>query len=139
MGWYLALPDADEQVIFNPALSNGGEFVVNTYVPANNSILSCTTTGSSGWTMGIDPETGAESPTPFLNVGGKAVDGMQIGGTGTPAFVNSGQTSDHDAEYLITQTNQNGQSGTQNGTPGAYQVNNNAIVAGQRLNWVQRR
>jgi type IV pilus assembly protein PilY1 len=131
-GWYIQLPGTDEQVIFDPTYSPDGEFVVSTFIPAVNSVLSCTVATATGFSMGLDPLTGGGSPTPFFNVGGTSFDGVQLNGTGTPSFLSSGQASDNNAEYMLTQTS--------SGTPAApQQVNRNAIVTGQRLNWIQRR
>jgi type IV pilus assembly protein PilY1 len=132
LGWYMPLPDPDEQVIYDPALSPDGEFVVNTFVPSPSSILSCTVQAASGWSMGLEPDTGAGSPTPFFAVNGTLMaDGVQLNGTGTPSFISSGQAADNNAEYLITQTN--------SGPAPPAMLNRQTIVAGQRLNWIQIR
>lgn len=132
MGWYVQLPGTSEQVIFDPTYSPDGEFVVNTYVPSPSSILSCSSTQATGFSMGLDPLTGGGSATPFFNVGGVGYDGVQLNGTGTPSFISSGQPGDNNAEYLLTQTT--------GGNPAAPQkINRNAIITGQRINWIQRR
>ncbi|HEX4675666.1 MAG TPA: PilC/PilY family type IV pilus protein [Steroidobacteraceae bacterium] len=132
LGWYMPLPDSGEQVVFDPVLSPDGEFTVNTFVPSPSSILSCTVTPASGWSMGIQADTGAGSPTPFFAINGSlAADGIQLNGTGTPSFLSSGQAADNNSEYLITQTN--------SGPAPPTKVNRHVIVAGQRLNWIQRR
>ncbi|HVW70495.1 MAG TPA: PilC/PilY family type IV pilus protein, partial [Steroidobacteraceae bacterium] len=131
MGWYMALPDTGEQVIYDPVLSPSGEFTVNTFVPASSSILSCNQASATGWAMGLLPDSGAGSPTPFFYVNGSLqADGIQLNGTGTPSFLRSGQAADNNADYLITQT--------ANGSV-ASRVNESTIVTGQRLNWIQRR
>jgi type IV pilus assembly protein PilY1 len=132
MGWYVQLPGTNEQVVFDPTYSPDGEFVVNTYVPSPSTILSCDNTQATGFSMGLDPLTGGGSATPFFNVGGVGYDGVQLNGTGTPSFISSGQPGDSNAEYLLTQTT--------GGNPAQPQkINRNAIVTGQRLNWIQRR
>ncbi len=131
-GWYVQLPGVNEQVIFDPTYSPDGEFVVSTFIPAVNSVLSCKVVTATGFSMGLDPTTGGGSSTPFFNVGGSSFDGVQLNGTGTPSFLSSGQASDSNAEFMLTQTS--------SGTPAApQQVNRTAIVSGQRLNWIQRR
>jgi type IV pilus assembly protein PilY1 len=131
-GWFIQLPGANEQVIFDPTYSPDGEFVVSTYIPAVNTVLSCKVVTATGFSMGLDPLSGGGSPTPFFNVGGTSFDGVQLNGTGTPSFLSSGQASDNNAEFMLTQTS--------SGTPAApQQVNRQAIVTGQRLNWIQRR
>jgi type IV pilus assembly protein PilY1 len=141
-GWYIALPSTQEQVIFNPILSPDGELVVNTYIPAQDSPLSCNAaTSGTGFTMGVAPGTGSgqTSGTPSTvagffqvntNSGVLGVDGVQLNGTGIPWFLNSGQKGDNNAEYLITQTSSGAAtSGT----------NSHTLVMGKRVNWVQRR
>ncbi len=82
--------------------------------------------------MGIQADTGAGSPTPFFAINGSlSADGIQLNGTGIPSFLSSGQASDNNSEYLITQTN--------SGPAPPAKVNRHVIVAGQRLNWIQRR
>ena len=133
LGWYLMLPGAGEQVIFDPALSVDGEFVVNTYIPASTSPLSCTSGTSTGFSMGLQPDSGGGSPTPYFYVNTNlSADGVQLNGTGVPSFVTSGQKGDNNSEYFVTQTG--------GGVPAApTKVNRHAVVTGQRLNWIQRR
>lgn len=131
MGWYMPLPDTDEQVIFDPVLSPSGELTVNTFVPSTSTVLSCSQAAATGWSMGLLPDSGAGSPTPFFYINGSLqADGVQLNGTGTPSFLRSGQAADNNADYLITQTS--------NGSA-ASRVNESTIVTGQRLNWIQRR
>jgi type IV pilus assembly protein PilY1 len=142
-GWYMTLPGTQEQVIFNPIINPDGELVVNTFIPAQDSPLSCNTASSgTGFTMGISPGTGggqnsgtSASPTGYFQVntnsGVQGQDGIQLNGTGIPWFLSSGQKGDNNTEYLITQT----ASGAAPPTP----TNRHVIVAGKRLNWVQRR
>ncbi len=131
MGWYMPLPDTGEQVIYDPVLSPSGEFTVNTFVPSSSTILSCTQAAATGWSMGLLPDSGAGSPTPFFFVNGSLqADGVQLNGTGTPSFLRSGQAADSNADYLITQTNTGSV---------ASRVNESTIVTGQRLNWIQKR
>jgi type IV pilus assembly protein PilY1 len=133
MGWYIQLPGTNEQVIFDPVISPDGELVVNTFIPSADTPLSCSSGLPTGFTMGMQPDTGAGSPTPFLTVNGNLnADGVQLNGTGLPSFVMSGQTSDANAEYLLTQST----SGT---AAKPTKVNRHVVVSGQRLNWIQRR
>ena len=141
-GWYIPLPGTMEQVIFNPILSPDGELVVNTYIPAQDSPLSCNAaTSGTGFTMGVAPGTGSgqTSGTPSTaagyfqvntNSGVLGADGVQLNGTGIPWFLNSGQKGDNNAEYMITQT---GNGAATNAT------NSHTLVMGKRVNWVQRR
>ena len=141
MGWFLKLPGSggtdatlDEQVIFDPMISADGEFIVNTYIPANTSPLLCKLQGPTGFTMALNPGTGGGSPLPFFVVANANVnaDGVQLNGTGVPLLVQSGQSDDMNAQYLVTQTS-NGQPATPTKT------NRHVVVSGQRLNWVERR
>jgi len=50
LGWYMPLPDSGEQVVYDPVLSPDGEFTVKPR-PSPSSILSCTVTPASGWSM----------------------------------------------------------------------------------------
>jgi len=117
-GWYIELPGTQEQIDFNPVISPDGELVVNT---------------SGGFTMAVSPGTGSADPggtgataqsyfTVESGSGVVAADALQLNGTGTPWFLSS---------YLITRT----ATGAAPPTP----VNRHTVVAGMRLNWVQRR
>jgi hypothetical protein len=132
MGWYMALPAAGEQIIFDPIIDNDGELVVNTFIPSDATPLNCKSSASSGFSMGVDPLTGAGSPTPYFALtGALSVDGVQLNGVGVPALLSSGQAGDRNAEYYITQTT--------NGTATPLPINRHAIVTGARLNYLQRR
>jgi type IV pilus assembly protein PilY1 len=131
MGWYIALPGTNEQIIFDPVLTPDGEFTVNTFIPGSVPPNSCQIPKTGGWSMGIDAQSGGGSPTSFFNVGGNSVDGVQLNGVGLPAFLSSGEAADHNSEYMLTQT--------PNGPATPTKVNRNAIVTGQRVNWIERR
>jgi type IV pilus assembly protein PilY1 len=138
-GWYMNLTTSTnngtstyEQVIFDPVVNADGLFIVNTYIPANNSPLNCTPNSPSGWTMALEPDSGAGAPTGgyFLSSGGAAVDGIMLNGVGTPTFISTG-AKDNNTEFMLTQN------GSGLATPTAVQ--RHSVVAGQRLNWIQRR
>lgn len=138
-GWYMNLTTSTttsgstyEQVIFDPVVNADGLFIVNTYIPAANSPLNCTPALPTGWTMAMEPDTGASAPTGgyFLSAAGTAVDGIQLNGVGTPSFISTG-SADNNTEFMLTQN------GTGLATPTAVQ--RHSVVAGQRLNWLQRR
>jgi type IV pilus assembly protein PilY1 len=145
-GWSMALPGSGEQIIFNPVLSPDGELVINTFIPVADSPLSCTAAATStGFSMAVQPDTGnglsndaaGQSGasggyfTVNTNTGNIPADGLKLNGTGIPWFLSSGQKSDHNATYLITQT--------ANGPAPPVPINDHTVVAGKRLNWVQRR
>jgi type IV pilus assembly protein PilY1 len=141
MGWWEMLPGSggadptlDEQVIFDPIIAPDGEFIVNTFIPANISPLQCQIPTPTGFTMALDPGTGGGSPLPFFVIvnGQLNADGIQLNGTGVPLLVQSGQSADMNAQYLITQTS-NGQPAPPNAT------NQHVVVTGERLNWIERR
>jgi type IV pilus assembly protein PilY1 len=134
-GWYMNLPVTNglaEQAIFDPTISPDGTFVINTFVPPQTSPLVCDPTGSTGFTMALQPDDGNGTPPGYFHLpDGTPADGIQLNGVGIPSFVSSGQAADNNAEYLITQT----PNGVANPTP----LNRMAIINGQRLNWAQRR
>ena len=134
-GWYMNLPVTNglaEQAIFDPTISPDGTFVINTFVPPQTSPLVCNPTGSTGFTMALQPDDGNGTPPGYFHLAdGTPADGIQLNGVGIPSFVSSGQATDNNAEYLITQT----PNGVANPTP----LNRTAIINGQRLNWAQRR
>jgi hypothetical protein len=92
----------------------------------------CIPAPATGFTMGIEPDTGGQSSTAYFSVNGVAVSGVQNNGTGVPLEVTTGSTSGTNAEYLLTQT-----TGGQAATPTL--INRHVIISGQRLGWVQRR
>jgi Tfp pilus tip-associated adhesin PilY1 len=127
-------PTLDEQIIFDPTISSDGEFIVNTFIPANTSPLLCQLPLATGFTMAVDPGTGGGSPTPFFFIANADIpaDGIQLNGTGVPLMVQSGQSFDNNAQYLFTQTS-SGQAA------GPVLTNRHTVLTGQRLNWVERR
>lgn len=138
-GWYMNLTTSTsnstseyEQVIFDPVVNADGLFIVNTYIPAPNSPLQCTPGTPTGWTMALEPDSGSGAPTGgyFVSSGGAAVDGVQLNGVGTPSFISTG-SADNNTEFMLTQN------GSGLATPTAVQ--RHSVVAGQRLNWLQRR
>jgi type IV pilus assembly protein PilY1 len=145
-GWSMALPGSSEQIIFNPVLSPDGELVVNTFMPAPDSPLSCAAAANStGFSMAVQPDTGNGLSNDTIgksgatggfftvntNQGNIQADGLQLNGTGIPWFLSSGQKGDHNATYLITQT--------ASGAAPPIPINDHSIVAGKRLTWIQRR
>lgn len=145
-GWYMPLTGSSgettfvngqtlavgEQIIFNPQITTDGELVVNTFIPALDTPVICIPAPATGFTMGIEPDTGGQSSTAYFSVNGVAVSGVQNNGTGVPLEVTTGSTSGTNAEYLLTQT-----TGGQAATPTL--INRHVIISGQRLGWVQRR
>jgi type IV pilus assembly protein PilY1 len=130
-GWYLPLPGTNEQIIFDPLVSNvDGSLIVNTYVPSPSSILSCEAKPSTGFSIGLEAQTGAGLATPLFNVGGASYDSVERDAMGAAMVLQSGQAGDNNASYLITH-NQNGATATQ--------LNDTSITNGTRLYWIQKR
>lgn len=106
-GWFLDLPDSQEQVIYNPVMI-GGAVVVSTAIPPVISALQCNPGLQSGWTMAFDPASGGGLPEGFFpdpsgsfgtGSDGTTVSGIRLDAVGSPTTVRfGGQT------YLVTQT-----------------------------------
>ena len=116
-------PAVGEQVVFNPQVVNG-VFFANTYIPAT--LLACTVSAPTGWTMALNPATGGAFPqSVFVNSSSVNESQIQTNASGSGAIVNANNTS-----YLINQT-----------------LNNGATVSGinfqggtsLRLNWTELR
>jgi type IV pilus assembly protein PilY1 len=128
-GWKLALPTTTEQVVYNPVQSNG-VFFVNTTIPANAQILTCSNTPASGYTMAVALGTGgAQSDSVFADASGSFtntnISGIGASGTGTPSIMIAGQN------YWIVQQ-------TQKGTADDHKVKFTGGT-GKRLNWTKIR
>ncbi|AWI52315.1 pilus assembly protein PilY [Aquabacterium olei] len=134
MGWRMALPGTNEQVVFNPVMFNS-LMVVNTLIPAVDQPLSCTTTASAGFTMAVQADTGAAPATSFFNAlvpssvavpTNTGIGGVGLNGTGSPSFVTTkGRT------VLVQQNNR--------GTGTAVEVTPSASGKGKRVNWIRLR
>lgn len=132
-GWKLALPESDEQVVYNP-VSAYGLFVVNTTIPAVNQILSCNAQPPTGYTMAVATDTGG-SPTSsffssatntFYSAAGAIVSGIGLSAVGSPSFVTA-----MTKPYMVNQT--------VSGIGSVTQVNPGANGRGARLNWIELR
>ncbi|MBS0395780.1 MAG: pilus assembly protein PilY, partial [Proteobacteria bacterium] len=135
-GWYLNLPASGEQVIYSPVLQVGA-FIVNTTIPPQTSAWSCTPANATGWTMAINPITGAaftksffgDSGGHFVNYNGQIVSGVALSGTGSVSIVTtSGVTT---GTFLVTQTS--------SGVGVVVPINPLATAKGSRLTWAQLR
>jgi type IV pilus assembly protein PilY1 len=106
-GWFLDLPTAKEQIIYNPTII-GGAVVVSTAIPPVISALQCNPGQQSGWTMAFDPASGGGLTQGFFpdasggygpQTDGSTISGIQLNAVGTPTTVTyNGQS------YLVTQT-----------------------------------
>ena len=98
-GWYANLPGSGEQVVFNPQLL-GAAFVVNSAVPASNSILSCTTNTDTGFTYAVSVMSGGAYTNFFPQYNDTIAAGVETDATGTsfPVMTADGST------WLVFQT-----------------------------------
>lgn len=132
-GWKLALPESDEQVVYNPA-SAYGLFVVNTTIPAVNQILSCNAQPPTGYTMAITTDTGgaptssffSSATNTFYSAAGAIVSGIGLSAVGSPSFVTA-----MTKPFMVNQT--------VSGVGSVTQVNPGANGRGARLNWIELR
>ena len=93
-GWSAALPGTQEQIIYNAELI-GGALVVNSVIPANNSVLSCTTGLNTGYTYAFSLATGGVSTALvsgvaqnfFVTAGDSNAVGLLTNATGTSILV----------------------------------------------------
>ena len=147
-GWYLNLPGAQEQVIFNPALV-AQALTVNSIVPAVNLPTTCTAFSDTGVTYVISAMTGGAFNQVFLPPSAAAAGlgtnpayadtvaiGMLTNATGS-SFITSNSAG---TNFLIYETNQvqsgNGGNNIQGGSLG---LNLPPNTIGRRVSWVERR
>jgi type IV pilus assembly protein PilY1 len=97
-GWYVALPGANEQVIYNP-LTYGSAFIVNTTIPPNDSPLSCAASTETGDTIVVSINTGGVIKNVFPDYTDASAAGEMVNGVGTPFVLLAGGTA-----QLLTQT-----------------------------------
>jgi len=106
-GWLFDLPDAGEQVVYNPTMI-GGAVVVSTAIPPVVSAIQCNAGTQTGWTMAFDPLSGGGLPQGFFpnasgafgtNSDGSTVSGIQLNAVGTPTTVAYNRQI-----YMVTQT-----------------------------------
>jgi type IV pilus assembly protein PilY1 len=150
-GFYVALPNSGEQVVFNPLIYQNA-LVVNTTIPASNSPSSCTINHDTGDTIAISLSTGGALGTGtgsfFLNTAASNAAGSQTNGTGTPFIAQAGGNT-----FILTQSLGDASFTVPPGTAppsGADLVCTtgakfcggriqNASVTSKRLTWIQRR
>jgi type IV pilus assembly protein PilY1 len=120
-GWFLNLYGTLEQIIYNPQLLQG-VFTVNSIVPANNQVNSCTTNTDTGFTYAISILTGLAPPNFFVSYHDTAAAGIQTNAVGTSAT---------GSLWLVSQTVTN--------QPIVTHINPGANGKGRRLTWVQLR
>jgi type IV pilus assembly protein PilY1 len=127
-------PEIYEQVIYNPVLV-GDTLLVNTAIPPATSYTTCFSAVAGGYTMAINPSTGAAfATTVFGNKTSTSYNysGIGLSGVGTPLVVTTSANCVANCNsYLVTQT--------VSGTPIVVQPNLPGNIQGTRLTWIQRR
>ena len=150
-GWMVALPGAQEQIVFNPLVYQNA-FIVNTTIPAVNSPTSCTVNHDTGNTIAISLATGgalgnSTTGSFFRNTNDTNAAGSLTNGTGTPFVAQAGGNT-----FILTQSlgdaaftvpNQTTpQTGPLNCVAGAKFCSGNiqqASLVSKRLTWIERR
>jgi type IV pilus assembly protein PilY1 len=140
-GWYINLPGAQEQIIYNPELV-AQALTVNTIAPAPNTPTSCTQNTDTGFTYVVSALTGgafnqvflplSETKNPNVNNNPAYTDTIAVAlltnATGSSFITgNSAGTA-----FLVYETNAN----NGNGTVG---LNLPPNTTGRRLSWIERR
>ncbi|MDB6107651.1 MAG: hypothetical protein JWO52_7650 [Gammaproteobacteria bacterium] len=125
-GWYADLPGSAEQIVFNPQLL-GSAFVVNSTVPANNTILSCSTNSDTGFTYALSIMSGGAFTNFFPQYHDTSAAGVQTDATGTsfPVMTSDGTT------WLVFQTVKDDHKTLPINLPSNTQTN--------RLTWIELR
>jgi type IV pilus assembly protein PilY1 len=139
-GWEMDLPGSSEQVVYNPVPYKGA-FIVNTLMPATNSITSCSNLTDSGNTIAISASTGGVVPGLFP--GYRDAIGFRTDGSGSVTIVNGGG---HD--FLLTQSS-DGRGQQPPGvclSPGVWSASGGCTIpinpqgpTGKRLTWIKKR
>jgi type IV pilus assembly protein PilY1 len=138
-GWYITLPGASEQVVFNPLVYLNALFV-NTIIPVNNSLLTCKTLTDTGNTIGISVSTGGVIPGFYPTYADTAAVGNQTNASGSPFIVQAGGQT-----QMLTQTIGNlppGDTGPISCPPGSAVCHvpfKATGPTGKRLTWIERR
>jgi type IV pilus assembly protein PilY1 len=136
-GWYITLPNALEQVIFNPVIYQD-LLLVNTTVPANNLPLSCKNNGDTGDTVAVSLATGGAIAGLFPLYGDTSAVGSRTNNSGSPFIVMAGGQA-----YMLTQTVGDGVVNGPIACPAGSPLCSARIKphgpVGKRLTWIQRR
>jgi type IV pilus assembly protein PilY1 len=139
-GWYLQLPGAQEQVIFNPLLYQGTLFI-NTIIPPDSSPLNCNPQVETGYTYAVSGTTGGVVPHLFPDYSDANAAGQNTDPSGSPFVVLAGGGA-----YVLTQStaavnNETVGSGPFTCPPGMVCEAHITYhgVTGQRLTWIEKR
>jgi type IV pilus assembly protein PilY1 len=132
-GWYANLPFSGEQIIFNPVFYQGA-FLVNSTVPANNALASCSNNQDTGYTYALAVGNGGvfTNTFPTFTQNGVLISdsieaGIQTNATGSVYIVTTAQRTTNIVYQTIS------------GTPGAQKVNIPPNTKSKRLTWIERR
>jgi type IV pilus assembly protein PilY1 len=144
-GWYMDLPDTNEQVIYNPVLV-GGALVLNTTIPPVNVAGQCTSQVSTGWTMAFNVSSGGQFPQGFFpdSTGSYTTtntSGLKANAVGTPLVVVVTTTTGGSTPYLISQTSSGNGSGADCSvaTSGCTKANLQNSINVKRITWEELR
>lgn len=138
-GWYVALPNTNEQVIFNSVVYQGVLYV-NTTIPPVNAVGVCTQNTETGDTIAISATTGGVVEHLFPTYSDTNAAGQLTNGSGSPFIVLA-----NGGAYVLTQTVT--QSGTTTSGPfecaaGSRVCESNVSFqngGGHRLTWTEIR
>jgi type IV pilus assembly protein PilY1 len=132
-GWFADLPSSGEQIIFNPVFYQGA-FLVNSTVPANNALASCTNNQDTGYTYALAVANGGvfTNTFPTFTQNGVLISdsieaGVQTNATGSVYIVTTAERTTNIVYQTIS------------GTPGAQKVNIPPNTKSKRLTWIERR
>jgi type IV pilus assembly protein PilY1 len=134
-GWKFDLPDTGEQVIYNPVFS-GGEMLLNTIVPPQNSVGQCILSLPTGWTMAFNMASGGGQPqnvfpdasgSLVVASGASSIVGLKLGAVGTPYIVAVGSQ-----QYVIS-------SDVDGGPANINKLNTQGGVTVKPVSWEQLR
>jgi type IV pilus assembly protein PilY1 len=144
-GWYVDLiegnstvPGGAEQIIFNPVYAQGA-FVVNSIVPANNALATCSSIQDTSYTYALNVANGGvfTNTFPTFALNGTVVTDAQEAGV---------QTNATGSVYIVSNPGSPGSTPTSNiiyqtltGTPGSQEINLPPIVKSKRLTWIEKR
>ncbi len=98
-GWYADLPGTNEQIVSTPTPYQQG-LAVNSTIPANNAVLSCTSSTDTGVTYLISPISGGTFTSTSTGIGSSS----STPGSFTSGFVNN----NHLANMVGLTTNETG-------------------------------
>jgi len=139
-GWYADLPAAQEQIVSTPTRYQQS-VIVNSTIPANNAVLSCTSGTDTGYTYVFSPITGGTFPTPpsaanstafTKNKSDTKMVGLQTNETGALTVINTKYST-----WLVGQPIATPSPGSTPTTPIQVTLPPNITVT--RKTWVQMR